>query len=381
MIDIAAFAALASFIASLLIIFTQNWHGKHSLDLTIGGIQKIHNQPVPRVGGIALLVGIASVVTAQAIDDGFAVQLDTFELSKLLLASTPAFLTGLVEDLTKKVSVKARLMATLASALLAAWLLDASLSRLDLWGVDAILQLIPLLAVAVTAVAVAGVANSINIIDGFHGVAGSAVVIMLAGLAYLSWQSNDVFVMHLAMLGIGAALGFLLVNYPTGRLFMGDGGAYFLGFWLAEVAVLLVIRNPKVNAWQVLAVCAYPVIEVLYSMYRRKVIRRTSPGAPDRLHLHTLFYRRVVCLRLARNDQRPWARNAVVACFMSGWIASTTLVTVLIGDTVGNAVGVLVAHVLIYIAVYTRLVRGRWDPNPAIALGFFRSQSVAREWQ
>lgn len=381
MVDIAAFATLASFISSLLIIFTQDWHGRLSLDKDVGCIQKFHKHPVPRIGGIALLVGISTVVIVQAIDSEFAVHLDRAELIKLLFASLPAFITGLIEDLTKRVSVRARLLATFSSALLASWLLNASLSRLDLWGVDTVLQLLPLLAVGVTAVAVAGVANSINIIDGFHGVAASAVVIMLAGLAYLSWESNDMFVMHLAMLGIGATLGFLLVNYPTGRLFMGDGGAYFLGFWLAEVAVLLVIRNPEINAWQVLAVCSYPVIEVLYSMYRRKIIRKTSPGAPDRLHLHTLFYRRVVCLRFARNDHRPWARNAVVACFVAGWIATATLVTVLIGDTVGNAVAVLVAHVLIYMAVYTRLVRGRWDTNPAIALGLFRSQSVAREWQ
>lgn len=380
MVDIAVFAALASFISSLLIIFTQDWHGKLSLDNDTDGVQKIHKQPVPRVGGIALLAGIATVLFAQAFDTEFAA-LDSESLIKLLLAAMPAFVTGLIEDLTKKVSVKARLLATISSALLASWLIDASLPRLDLWGVDSILQLAPLLAVAVTAIAVAGVANSINIIDGFHGVAGSAVVIMLSGLTYLSWESNDVFVMFLAMLGIGAALGFLLVNYPTGRLFMGDGGAYFLGFWLSEVAVLLVVRNPEINAWQVLSICAYPVIEVLYSMYRRKIIRKSSPGAPDRLHLHTLFYRRVVCLRMARDDRHPWVRNAVVACFVGGWIAVATLLTVLVGDTVGNAVALLVVHVLVYIAVYTRLVRGYWDPNPAIALGLFRSQSVVREFR
>jgi UDP-N-acetylmuramyl pentapeptide phosphotransferase/UDP-N-acetylglucosamine-1-phosphate transferase len=160
---------------------------------------------------------------------------------------------------------------------------------------------------------------------------------------------------------------------------MGDGGAYLLGFWLAEVAVLLVIRNPVINTWQVLAICAYPVIEVLYSIYRRKVIRKSSPGAPDRLHLHTLIYRRVVCQLLPRNDTRPWIRNASVACIIALWITVLTLVAVWIGNTTATAVTVLIANTLFYIAVYTRLVRGRWRSTRWAALRLPRSRPVIRE--
>ncbi|MGH8808952.1 MAG: MraY family glycosyltransferase, partial [Noviherbaspirillum sp.] len=292
-------------------------------------------------------------------------------------ASLPCFLVGLIEDLTKKVSAMTRLLATFSSALAACWLLDAYLSRLDTWGLDSLLQLMPF-ALVVTAIAVAGVANSINIIDGFHGVAGSAVAIILAAMGFLAWQTGDIFVTKLALLGIGATLGFLVVNYPTGRLFMGDGGAYFLGFWAAEVAVLLVARNPGVNAWQVLAVCAYPVIEVLYSIYRRRVIRKTSPGAPDRLHLHTLIYRRVVCQLIPRNHDRPWIRNAAVVWIVGTLIAAMAVIAVWLGDTIPAAVAVVIAETVLYAAVYARLVRGRWDLNPGAALGR-RSHTAMRE--
>lgn len=379
MVGTVAVAAFVSSIVSLLIVLTQRWHGKHSLDKDVVGVQKFHKKPVPRIGGIALLAGILAAFLFKAFDHPFAERVSADKVYQLIVAAIPAFMAGVIEDMTKKVSVKARLLATFASALLACWLLDAYLTRLDIAGVDALLQLSPLLAVVITAVAVAGVANSINIIDGFHGVAGAAVVIMLAGLGFLSWRAEDIFVTYLALLGIGAALGFLAINYPTGRLFMGDGGAYFLGFWLAEVAVLLVIRNPEVNTWQVLAICGYPVIEVLYSMYRRKVIRKTSPGAPDRLHLHTLIYRRVVCQVLPRNEDQPWIRNASVACVVSIWIAAMTLAAIWVGNTIAAAVTLLVADTLLYIAVYTRLVRGRWHPNPAVALGLFRSRPVIRE--
>lgn len=379
LVGTVAVAAIASFTASLLIVLTQGWHGKHSLDKDVASVQKFHKTPVPRIGGIALLIGILVAYIFRNSDTPLAAHLGGGSLLKLLLAATPAFFAGIIEDMTKKVSVKARLVATFSSALLACWLLGAYLPRLDMWGMDTLLLFSPVAAIIITAVAVAGVANSINIIDGFHGIAGSAVVIMLAGLGSLAWVTDDVFVAYLALLGVGTVIGFLLMNYPTGRLFMGDGGAYFLGFWLAEVAVLLVIRNPEINTWQVLAVCSYPVIEVLYSMYRRKVIRKTSPGAPDRLHLHTLIYRRVVCQLLPRNDEKPWIRNAAVACIIATWIATVTFLAVWLGDTVPSALMVVGANLVFYIAVYTRLVRGHWRLNPVVALGFFRSRPAIRE--
>ncbi|MFN3598497.1 MAG: glycosyl transferase family 4, partial [Aquificaceae bacterium] len=76
-------------------------------------------------------------------------------------------------------------------------------------------------------------------------------------------------------------------------IFLGDGGAYLVGFLIAEISVLLVKRNPEVSPWFPLLVVAYPVVESLFSIYRRKVLRGRSPGEPDKLHLHTLVYRRL----------------------------------------------------------------------------------------
>jgi UDP-N-acetylmuramyl pentapeptide phosphotransferase/UDP-N-acetylglucosamine-1-phosphate transferase len=172
----------------------------------------------------------------------------------------------------------------------------------------------------------------------------------------------------LAVFGAGAALGFLLVNYPRGRLFLGDGGAYFLGFWVAETAVLLLVRHPALNAWQVLAICAYPVIEVLFSIYRRKFIRQASPGAPDALHLHTLVYRRVVS-RLVRYDAaQPWRRNAAVALVTVPCVAIAAAAAVLIGSAGAVAVALVLCQIFIYVFVYARLVRGRWLPRQFGAL-------------
>jgi UDP-N-acetylmuramyl pentapeptide phosphotransferase/UDP-N-acetylglucosamine-1-phosphate transferase len=277
----------------------------------------------------------------------------------LLIASLPAFLAGLIEDFTKRVSVRMRLMATALSALAASALLGATVRELDLWGVDAMLAFMPF-ALLVTAVVVAGGSNAINIIDGFNGLSSSTIVIMAAGLAAVALRCGDHLVANLGVLCIGATLGFLALNYPRGKLFLGDGGAYFLGFWVSEMAVLLLVRNPGVNAWQVLAICAYPVIEVLFSIYRRRFIQKVSPGAPDALHLHTLVYRRMVFKYVDKNSKNPWKRNAAVACIIPPVVAVCVAVSVMVGTSIGMSVLAVLTQVILYVAVYGRLVRGRW---------------------
>jgi UDP-N-acetylmuramyl pentapeptide phosphotransferase/UDP-N-acetylglucosamine-1-phosphate transferase len=360
LIRLAMLSMLASFGASLLIVGSQKWHGKLSHDHDLDGVQKVHTSAVPRIGGVAViagtLLGLALYVHL------FANEMKPSRTTRILLllgSSLPAFLAGLVEDVTKKVPVKVRLAATMISALLASAALGATVDELDIWGVDKLLAIMPI-AIIVTATVVAGGANAINIIDGFNGLSGSTIVMMAAGLSAIALQRGDDFVAVLGVLCVGATLGFLLLNYPSGKLFLGDGGAYFLGFWVAEMAVLLLVRHPEINAWQILAICAFPVIEVLFSIYRRKVIKNVSPGAPDALHLHTLVFRRLVFKHVRHDAVRPWKRNAAVVCVMGPAIAGAIAVAVTFGASAPGAVSIVLAELAIYLAVYSRLVRGRW---------------------
>jgi UDP-N-acetylmuramyl pentapeptide phosphotransferase/UDP-N-acetylglucosamine-1-phosphate transferase len=374
--------ALTSLLISLAIVATERWHGRFSYDFDLSSVQKMHRRPVPRVGGIALCGGALAVVLFGASSNLHpALCAHTSDLKLLLVAGMPCFLMGLTEDLTKRVSVRARLLAGFASALLAAWLLGAWLPRLGIYGIDNMLRYGPI-ALIVTAVAVAGVSNAINIIDGFNGVAGGAVAIILSALAWLAFERQDMFLVTLCLTGIGAMLGFLLVNYPTGRLFMGDGGAYVAGFWVAEIAVLLVIRHSDISPWQALSICAYPVIEVLYSVYRRKIVRHASAGAPDRLHLHTLLYRRLVCSHVGRDARTPWKRNALVACIVASWITIACVLTVVIGDRPLAALNLVLLQALLYMAVYARLVRGHWRLHPLLMFGLRAEgrSGVARQY-
>lgn len=277
-----ALCAGLSLAVSLLLVWTQHHHGHLTLDHT-DGVQKVHSEPTPRVGGLGIYLGL---VLAWGVLPASDLRL---LLGVALLAGLPALLAGLAEDVTRRVGVLPRLLATMFSGLLACWISGLALHRLDVPLIDEALRWWPL-AVAFTAFAVGGVANSINIIDGVHGLAGGTVLVALGALGLLAWGQGDVALARVCWLAAAAMAGFLLVNYPWGKIFLGDGGAYFAGFLLAWLAVLLPMRNPGVSPWASLVVCAYPFIEVMYSIMRR-LRARQSPGAPDRHHLHSLVAR------------------------------------------------------------------------------------------
>src|SRR3546814_17428537 len=96
-------------------------------------------------------------------------------------------------------------------------------------------------------IAVGGSTHALNIVDGMNGLAGMIATLMALSLALVALQVQDIPIFLISAALASATLGFLVWNFPFGRVFLGDGGAYFLGFMLAELAVQLVVRNPSVR--------------------------------------------------------------------------------------------------------------------------------------
>jgi len=149
----------------------------------------------------------------------------------------------------------------------------------------------------------------------------------------------------------------VLLNYPRGRIFLGDGGAYLVGLLLAELAVLLVHRNSEISPWFPLVLLAYPVWETLFSMYRRKA-RGQSTGHADALHLHTLVYRRVVRWRGFAGKPSDYAvRNSLASALL--WVVPATCLAVALAfwDRSLPLQLAAVAFGISYTLAYRRLVR------------------------
>lgn len=350
--------ALSFFVSALVtawVVHVSRGGAGFMLDHDVSGPQKFHAHPVPRVGGIGIVVALTCscgfLLLAHPQFGRFAVL--------LMACAVPAFVAGLVEDFTKLVSPGKRLLATVISAALAFWLLDARITRSDIPGLDPLLQY-GFIALAVTLLAVAGIANSVNIIDGFNGLASMCVVIMLAALAYVAFQAGDPLVGELALAGVGAVLGFFLWNFPLGLIFLGDGGAYFLGFLVAELSILLLVRNAGVSPLFPLLVCIYPVFETLFSVYRRRYVRALPASMPDGIHLHSLIYRRL--LRWAVGDRSAKAltrRNSMTSPFLWALCMLPVVPAVLFYQDTVILAGLLGLFALSYMLLYRRIVRFR----------------------
>jgi UDP-N-acetylmuramyl pentapeptide phosphotransferase/UDP-N-acetylglucosamine-1-phosphate transferase len=361
---------VGSFGVCALVIMTQRWHGRLSLDHDLQAIQKLHKDPVPRIGGLGLLVGLLIAVLG-----AYLVKGQSFPTTLILLiCAVPVFLAGLVEDLTKRVSVKVRLYASFVSAALAVWLLNARLINVDTPVLDSLLAL-PAVSVAFTVFAVAGVTHSVNIIDGLNGLAAGAVSIMLAGLAGLAWMHGDTLVTRLCLWGIAAMVGFMLLNYPFGRIFLGDGGAYLVGFWVAECAVLLLARNPQVSTWTVLLACAYPVWETVFSIYRRHMIHHVSSGLADSGHLHHQIFRRMASTALL-SDMPTWMHHGFATASIWAMVAACQGYAIYFHSSSSAAAFGLLLFVMTYTHIYRATPLMTTDIEPPAGGTFNKSARI-----
>jgi UDP-GlcNAc:undecaprenyl-phosphate/decaprenyl-phosphate GlcNAc-1-phosphate transferase len=346
-------AFFSSFIATLLIIRFKHLHGHFSGDSDLLGPQKFHTVSVPRIGGISIAIGIlAAVLIALKSSDAVSLKVT------LLLYAIPTFAIGLTEDLTKKVGVKTRLLFTAFAAALVVYSLEASITRLDIPGIDYLLS-IPLIAIVFTVFAITGLANAYNIIDGFNGLSSMVGIITLLGLAYVSYLFQDTAILNLSLIMMGAILGFFIWNYPRGLIFLGDGGAYLIGFWIATLSVLLIVRHPSISPWFALLVNGYPILETLFTIYRRKIYQSKNPGLPDGIHFHTLIYRRILNPATVKSKFYILNANARTAPYL--WLLSSFAVVPAI--LWWQSTPVLIAFTLLftisYVWLYTKIIRFR----------------------
>lgn len=340
-------AFCASFLANWLIIRYKDLHLQLSVDGDFSGPQKFHKIGVPRIGGVGIVIGIF-ISTSFIFDKSQHIGII------FLISCMPAFFAGLAEDLTKEISIRARLLFILVSAFLMVYYLNLEIHNLDIIFIDPIFS-IPLMSLCFTLFAITGLTNAYNIIDGFNGLSSVVGIITLVAISYISIQHNDLLILSLCLAMIGSISGFLIWNYPGGRIFLGDGGAYIIGLWIATICIFLTNRHPEISPWFALLVNGYPVFETLFTIYRRKIYQGKNPGLPDGLHFHTLIYRRIL---LRRNSMGGWvSANARTAPYL--WALSTACIipAVLYHKSTLKLIATALIFTFFYLWVYQKIVR------------------------
>lgn len=317
---LASFAAfLFSCFCTILIIRYRFIHERLSADTDFNSPQKFHTVAVPRIGGSAIFLALLIGGIIRCFQDWASGIL----LLQILACSLPAFLSGLIEDLTKKISPLLRLIACFSSAILAYLVLHTSVNTIAVSWIDPVLAF-PMVAAILSCIMITGLTNSYNIIDGFNGLACMVGIITLAAIGYVAFRNNDHTLVFIVVATIGSIMGFFIWNFPRGLIFLGDGGAYLIGFCIGVLSILLIMRNPGVSPWFACLINIYPIFETLFSIWRKKFIKKMSPGMPDGTHLHMLIYGRIARWIDPTQENSFFSSNARTSPFL--WLLSSLAV-------------------------------------------------------
>ena len=282
---------LISLILTLVIILLPKKWVTDLDDLT--GVQKFHHQPTPRIAGIPAFMSFFIGL--------WYIDLQEVNYAFLLLASLPVFVSGVIEDIIVRVSPLKRMISTLVSIVMVFILLNVGIASLGFTPIDYLLSN-SIVSLLFTLLVVGGVVNAINIIDGYNGLMTGYSIFVLIAIAYVANILGDGLIVQLSLILIASLSGVFIFNFPFGRIFMGDGGAYFIGFMMATIGLMLGIRNDEVSHWFILLLFIYPLYETTFSVYRRKIIHDTDATQPDANHLHSLVYRKLIsCDRFKHN--------------------------------------------------------------------------------
>jgi UDP-GlcNAc:undecaprenyl-phosphate GlcNAc-1-phosphate transferase len=261
-------------------------HRVYGSSRVLGRASDFHHQAgsasIPRLGGICIVGGFlaAGVCAALCVPAG---PLGSIRFWTLLGVALAMFGVGLVDDLRALGARKKLLLQVTLAAV--AW---AAGIRIEQFKAPFVHELVPLgfLGFFVTVFWLVAMTNLINLIDGIDGLAGGIGVLLMALLAWVGWRLEGGFYALLCVGALGGLLGFLRFNFPPARIYMGDGGAYFIGFFIGLVSI------ETSNKGTVVAALAAPVLAMAVPILDTSLtlLRRASKGLPlfraDQDHIH-----------------------------------------------------------------------------------------------
>ena len=343
--EFAALLALSFSICAGLIIM-QPWLQRFLRDRgDLLSVQCSHVRVTPRVGGLGVVAAtlVALLFLIPEHRQGF--------FAVFAVSLVPVFLAGLAEDLGWRVTASGRLCAAAASAVLAIALLQMWVPPVGLPVFDAILSIAPL-AILITVLWSTGVCHAFNLIDGVNGFMGAQGLLIAAGLTFVAHQAGAAGFAYVASALVPALLGFLLLNWPLGRIFMGDAGAYTVGHVLVWLAIGLAWYSPEVSALALALMFFWPVADTFLAIGRR--MRHGRPvGAPDRLHFHQLVMRALLLISLGRMSKG--VANSTTTLVMLPFVALPIGAAVVLWD---RPVAALVAWLIFGAAFFGAYIGG-----------------------
>ena len=274
--EIAISFALALFLSTALVPMAIRYAPALGLLDEPDGDRKIHSNPIPRCGGLAIIIAVF-IPTMFWLSDVSA-------LSGFFIGAAIIALSGFVDD-RYDLDYKWKFAGQIIGV--AVFLLgNVEITKTPFLGLG---NLTPWISYSLMALFILGVTNAVNLSDGLDGLAAGSSLLSLGFIGYLSYVAGEMSLALVAGATMGGLLGFLRFNTHPASVFMGDAGSQFLGFVAACLAILAT-QSPTSAVSPILAVMVVglPILDTVAVMLMR-VRDGQSPFHPDKRHIHHQF--------------------------------------------------------------------------------------------
>ena len=275
------FGFLYSFILTLIIIKLIYPNLKKYIKKPKGP-QIIHEGDVSRLGGLSIFIAMAIFCVFNSFQEKNFILL-------YFIISIPIFVIGIFEDITQLVSPIFRLMGSAISAILFIKIFDILITSIGINSLNFLLNY-NIISIFFTLLCVIFLTQAFNIIDGLNGLSLITAILSFLSVGIISYGIEDFEILNISFYLIFIILGVLIFNFPFGKIFIGDSGAYIIGLYVAVSLILLAERNTDLPALIVVQIIIYPSYELIRSFVRRLLQNKNSILKPDHKHLHSILY-------------------------------------------------------------------------------------------
>ena len=247
----------------------------HINALDIPNARKVHNKPIPRLGGLGIFIGFLA---------GYMIfAKNTIQMNSILIGSFIIVLTGIIDDI-KPITAKAKLFGQILASCVIVFYGNIVLNDVSILGLNLEFGLF---AYPITIIFIVACTNIINLIDGLDGLSSGISSIFYLSTVVLCFFQNRFWELELilALIMLGSCLGFLVHNFHPAKIFAGDSGALFMGFTIAVISLLGFKTTAITSVFIPLAILAVPILDTLFAIIRR-TLKHQKISDPDKQHLH-----------------------------------------------------------------------------------------------
>ena len=343
---------LASVITFFFLYSWKNNFFFKKIATTYHGEQRVHQGEIPRLGGLMIYL---SLVTFYLLID----EHNNEKYLNLLFLITPFMLISFVEDISNNISFSIRLafMAFTALIINIYWVADFPVVE-NIIFISYLLEF-HWFTIIFFSFAMVGIMNGANFIDGMNGLAALFFLGALCACVNLSFVANDAQAFLMLIPLIVLVIIFLLFNFPLGKLFLGDSGAYLLAILLSTWLIDFFSRHTEISSWNAVLIFIYPLIEVVYSVIRKSFLGK-SPFYPDRHHIHIKIYDIIL-----HGTKKPLYSNNVTTLFLAiFWLSPALMIQFVYSSQLGiTACIIIITFIYIVLNLCTPSMKNLYSDN------------------